>query len=83
MPDEDNANVADLNWKEGLVMLPLLAIIVFIGIYPKPVLSRIEPSVNHLIRHVEVHSHYRQPPVVRRSAPSGVAGAAATGEGGK
>ena len=63
MPDEANANVPDLSWKEGLVMLPLMAIILFTGIYPKPLLSRMEPSVNHLIRHVEVHTHYRQPPV--------------------
>jgi len=78
MPDEANANVADLNWKEGLVMLPLLAIILFTGIYPKPLLSRMEPSVNHLIRHVEVHSHYRQPPV----AVVGPAVVAAPAQGG-
>ena len=78
VPDEANANVADLNWKEGLVMLPLLAIILFTGIYPKPLLSRMEPSVNHLIRHVEVHSHYRQPPV----AVVGPAVVAAPAQGG-
>ena len=33
------------------------------GIYPKPVLERIEPSVRRLIGHVEAHSDYRQPTV--------------------
>jgi hypothetical protein len=34
-------------------MLPLLIGIVFIGVYPRPVLDRIEPSVNHLLAHVQ------------------------------
>jgi len=33
----------------------------FTGIYPKPMLSRIEPSVKALIEHVEENSNYRQP----------------------
>ena len=42
-PDEENAATPDLTWREGLVMAPLLAAIVFLGVYPKPVLERIEP----------------------------------------
>jgi NADH-quinone oxidoreductase subunit M len=38
-----------------------VAAIVFTGIYPKPMLNRIEPSVNKLIEHVELRSEYRQP----------------------
>ena len=34
-------------------MLPLIAGIVFLGVYPKPVLDRINPSVNHLLAHVQ------------------------------
>ena len=36
-------------------MAPLLGLIVFLGVYPKPVLDRIEPSVDALIDHVEEH----------------------------
>jgi hypothetical protein len=36
---------------------------VFLGVYPKPVLDRIRPSVTDLVRHVEQHSDYRQPDV--------------------
>ena len=36
----------DLTWREGLVMAPLLGLIVFLGVYPKPMLDRIEPSVD-------------------------------------
>jgi NADH:ubiquinone oxidoreductase subunit 4 (subunit M) len=62
-PDEDNASTPDLNWREGLVMAPLLALIVFLGVYPKPVLDRMEPSVDKLVRHLEHHSDYREPEV--------------------
>ena len=34
-------------------MLPLLAGIVFLGVYPKPFLDRVTPSVNHLLAHVQ------------------------------
>ena len=32
---------------------PLILLIVFLGVYPKPVLDRIEPAVESLIAHVE------------------------------
>ena len=37
-------------------MLPLLGLIVFLGVYPKPVLERMQPAVDRLIEHVEIHS---------------------------
>ncbi|MDE0669626.1 MAG: NADH-quinone oxidoreductase subunit M, partial [bacterium] len=51
----DNATMADLRWREGLVLAPLLALIVFLGVYPRPVLDRMEPSVDALVAHVELH----------------------------
>ncbi len=60
-PDEDNADTPDLKWSEGLVLAPLLAIILFTGLYPRPVLDRIEPAVRHLVVHVERNSDYRAP----------------------
>ena len=50
-PDEDNASFAELRWKEGAVLLPFIAAIVFVGVYPKPLLDRIVPSVKALITH--------------------------------
>jgi NADH-quinone oxidoreductase subunit M len=52
-PDEDNASVPDMTWREGLVMAPLIGLIVFMGVYPKPVLERMQPSIDALITHVE------------------------------
>jgi NADH-quinone oxidoreductase subunit M len=37
-----------------------VAIIVFTGVYPKPMLSRIEPSAKALIEHVESRTDYQR-----------------------
>ncbi len=51
-PDEDNKTFPELKVREGLVLIPFLAAIVFCGVYPKPLLDRIEPSVDRLVAHV-------------------------------
>lgn len=48
-----NAGIRDMTWAERLAVAPLLAGIIFIGVYPQPLLDRIQPSVDHLIAHVE------------------------------
>jgi NADH-quinone oxidoreductase subunit M len=71
-PDEDNASVADLRPSEMLVMAPIIAAIVFMGIYPKPVLERIEPAVDRLVAHVEEYTDFESPEVaVVPDAPVG------------
>ncbi|MCU1489640.1 MAG: proton-translocating NADH-quinone oxidoreductase, chain [Acidimicrobiaceae bacterium] len=51
----------ELTWSEGLVLAPLVVLIVFLGVYPKPVLSRITPTVNRVLANVEVSGHARVP----------------------
>jgi NADH-quinone oxidoreductase subunit M len=60
-PDEANSGFAELRLREGLLLGVFVAIIVFTGVYPKPMLSRIEPSVAALIEHVESRTTYVQP----------------------
>ena len=60
-PDDANKTFKELTFKEGAVLLPFLVAIVFFGVYPKPVLDRIEPSVEVLITHVEEHNDYEAP----------------------
>jgi NADH-quinone oxidoreductase subunit M len=74
----ENATMPDLNKWEVTVMLPLLAGIFFLGIYPRPVLERIEPAVDELIAHIEEHTDYQQPDVARDGP-----GAVAESEGGE
>ena len=59
--DDANRGFAELRPREGLLLAAFVAIIVFTGVYPKPMLNRIEPSVNALIEHVESRTDYRQP----------------------
>ena len=60
-PDEDNKSFAELKWKEGMLLLPFIAVIVFAGVYPKAMLDRIEPSVDRLLEHVQEHSSWVAP----------------------
>jgi NADH-quinone oxidoreductase subunit M len=49
----DNARMRELRLTEGLVIAPLILLIVGLGVYPAPVLERIEPSVAALIDHID------------------------------
>jgi NADH-quinone oxidoreductase subunit M len=62
-PREADEKTRDLALLERLVMAPLIILIVFLGVYPKPVLDRINPSVNQLIAHVESSTGHSEPPV--------------------
>jgi NADH-quinone oxidoreductase subunit M len=62
-PDEANASIPDMTWRERATMLPLVALIVFLGVYPKPILDRINPSVETLLNHVEQRTGTHQPAV--------------------
>jgi NADH-quinone oxidoreductase subunit M len=60
-PDEANKTFPELRAKEAAVLLPFLAVIVFTGVYPKPMLDRIEPAVQSLITHVEDKAGFESP----------------------
>src|SRR5216117_1362256 len=51
-----NEKLADLSPREIAVLVPLLACIVWIGVYPKPILQRMEPSAQQLIQSVRVNA---------------------------
>lgn len=67
-PDDANARMADLTLRERLVMAPLLLLIVGMGVYPKPALERIEPSVKALLQHVSESTGYSEPAVAAGSS---------------
>jgi NADH-quinone oxidoreductase subunit M len=50
---EANRAMTDLNVRELVMLVPLLALIIFIGVYPKPFLDRIEPSADRLVRQLQ------------------------------
>jgi NADH-quinone oxidoreductase subunit M len=50
----ENRGLIDLGLREKVVMMAMLIPIIWIGVYPNPLLRRIEPSVIELIRQLEV-----------------------------
>ncbi|HEV8263678.1 MAG TPA: NADH-quinone oxidoreductase subunit M [Gemmatimonadales bacterium] len=48
----ENEKLTDLTPRELAVLVPLLACILWIGVYPKPFLTRMEPAAQHLIQQV-------------------------------
>jgi NADH-quinone oxidoreductase subunit M len=46
----------DLNWREVGLMVPLLAAILWLGVYPKPLLDKTEPAARRLVHYVEMRA---------------------------
>ena len=67
--DKTNENLPDLNAREIVVMLPLLLFIVWIGVYPKPFLNKIEKSVEIVVTKVQATSAMGQ---LENSVPAGI-----------
>ena len=50
---KENQNLRDLSKREIAVLLPILAFIIFIGVYPNAFLKKMEPTVEALIQTVK------------------------------
>jgi len=48
----ENQQLKDLNGRELLILAPILLLIVYMGVYPQPFLSRIEPAVEQTLKRV-------------------------------
>jgi NADH-quinone oxidoreductase subunit M len=64
----ENEKLPDLSRRELAILVPIVVMIVWIGVYPKPFLDRIQPSVVQFVEHA------------RTAAPPGLT-LAPTGEG--
>jgi len=60
-PTDEDLATPDMRIGELAYMAPLLALIVFLGVYPKPVLERIEPAVASLVEHLESTTDFVEP----------------------
>ena len=52
LANPENQQLADLNAREILILAPILALIVFMGIYPQPFLDRMQPSVDLTLKKI-------------------------------
>jgi NADH-quinone oxidoreductase subunit M len=59
---EENRALHDLSPREIMVFAPIVILVFFMGIYPKPFLSRMEPSIQVIVAHVERRSVTAVPP---------------------
>ncbi len=48
----ENKRLPDVNWREAGMLIPICAMILWIGIYPAPLLRRMEPSLSRLVEQV-------------------------------
>ncbi len=55
-----NAGLRDLNWREFGLLVPILVGILWLGIYPKPVLDRMEASATKLVQEVSKNAERQQ-----------------------
>jgi NADH-quinone oxidoreductase subunit M len=55
-----NALLTDLNWREIGLLAPILAGIIWMGVYPLPVLRRMEASTTHFVEQVEARAEQQR-----------------------
>jgi len=55
----DNTHLTDLNWREIGLLIPVLFAILWLGLYPKPVLARMEGATTSFVRRVEAGASQR------------------------
>ncbi len=51
--NEENKKLKDLNARETWSLIPLVAIVIWLGVYPKPVLEPIDNSVKALLNFMD------------------------------
>jgi NADH-quinone oxidoreductase subunit M len=49
----ENQNMLDMNYREIGYMLPLVILMFWIGLYPRPYLNLMEPTVNHYVAQMQ------------------------------
>jgi NADH-quinone oxidoreductase subunit M len=71
----ENARISDINGREVAYMVPLVIMMIWIGVYPKPYLRSMEASVSYWLKQVQQASVQRDasakfllPSVVQRQA---------------
>ncbi len=58
---EENKGLVDLGFREIALLAPIVLLVLFLGLYPKPALDRIEPSVGVILDRIEDATDYEVP----------------------
>jgi NADH-quinone oxidoreductase subunit M len=65
-----NAAVPDVNRRELMLMLSLIGLMVWIGVYPKPLFDIIEQPVNYIVQKVDP-GYFERGPLTYPESPAG------------
>jgi len=57
----ENEKLLDLGFREIAMMVPLIALMLGLGLYPKPVLDRIAPSTEAVLDRIEQVTDFEVP----------------------
>lgn len=58
--NEKNRNLKDVHGKELAALIPLVLLVIFLGIYPKPILEPIDKSVQQLIEVMKIKAQKQE-----------------------
>jgi NADH-quinone oxidoreductase subunit M len=61
LDNPENAKVSDVNRRELGMMLALIALMVWIGVYPKPIFDIMEKPVDYIVEKVDPQYFARNP----------------------
>ena len=75
-----NRMIPDLNARELAILLPLVALILWLGIYPKPVLDRMAPAASAVVARAQAGGYQRDLTPAAPSAGRAPGGVAMNGE---
>jgi NADH-quinone oxidoreductase subunit M len=50
---DDVRAMLDLNWREVVMFAPMIAIVIWMGIYPSSFLHPMQPAIAHIVQHLE------------------------------
>ncbi len=70
-PEGANVGLRDINARELATVVPLLALSLFLGFYPKPLFDRSQTAVRDLVAHVEQSANYHAPEPPAPTAEAG------------
>jgi len=71
-------DIMDLNWREGLILIPLVVLVIFFGFYPAPILNATAASSQAIV--AQYQAAVGQPAPIVKPAPATAAPAAAPAE---
>lgn len=66
-----NQTLKDLNAREIAIMVPLLVLVFFMGVYPNPFIEKMDPAIKKLVSQVRPAGMTAQLPVATTGMPAG------------